>query len=179
MPHRRLKIRTLGYALGSGLPRFRVSARPDQGRSPKFRNSLTARQSRASHPAAKPFRWRMYSSTNKIQFLAGSCQMTLHKNPNLLPVKWAKTSIVILLQHTHNLKVQIRTLRRAQTECTANRERTTFSIAIYPPPTPVVAPNEQFPNDGQNPARTMRCPREFGVSISTISRSASTAISTT
>ena len=32
--------------------------------------------------------------------------MYIHKNPKLLPDKWAKTSVVILLQHPHNRKVQ-------------------------------------------------------------------------
>ena len=39
-----------------------------------------------------------------------------HKNPKLLPRKWARTSVVILSQHPHNLNVQI---RRAQIACTA------------------------------------------------------------
>ena len=47
--------------------------------------------------------------------MAETCRILLHKNPNLLLVKWAKTSIVTNSQHPHNLKVQIRSpLRRAQ-----------------------------------------------------------------
>ena len=32
--------------------------------------------------------------------------MYIHKIPKILPDKWAQTSVVILLQHPHNLKVQ-------------------------------------------------------------------------
>jgi hypothetical protein len=61
--------------------------------------------------------------------MAGSCQDALHKNPNLLPHKWAKTSVVIVLQHPHNLKVEIPAPAEAQTinadVCHGEREVTT------------------------------------------------------
>ena len=110
--------------------------------------------------------------------MAGSCHKTPHKNPKLLPAKWAKTSVVILLQHPHNPNVQIPNLSPRQ-KCTANRELITFSIAIFPSLFQVVAPSVRLLIDVRNLARAMHYPLEFGALISTITLSASTVISTT
>jgi len=49
---------TKGCALGSGFaPEVLCGQRPNQGPSPNLSETLTARQSLASHPAAKPQRY--------------------------------------------------------------------------------------------------------------------------
>lgn len=49
------RIRGLGCARRSGSALGNVGQSPDEGHSPKRRSALTARQSRASHPVAKPY----------------------------------------------------------------------------------------------------------------------------
>lgn len=73
--------------------------------------------------------------------------MYIHKNPKLLPDKWAKTSVVILLQHPHNLKVQKPVLTTSPDSMQHCEQRATYILdPRFPSLTPVVASNVQLFN---------------------------------
>ena len=108
--------------------------------------------------------------------IGGSCHLFPQKNPALLPDKWARTSVVTILQQLHNPKVEIpNTLGRAR-RCTANSALITFWIVIFECRRCHSALGEHPSNDVPNLAHTMFCPLEFGESILMISRSVLTVI---
>jgi len=93
--------------------------------------------------------------------------MYIHKNPKLLPVKWAKTSIAILLQHPHNLNVQKPVLTTSPDSMQHFEQRATYILdPHFPSFTLVVSPNVQLFNNVSNLCHlTTRALRVFASSI--------------
>jgi hypothetical protein len=55
--------------------------------------------------AASARNWQLYASKPPT----GSCYSQAPKNPEFLPEKWARTSVVGILQHLHNQNALIQT----------------------------------------------------------------------
>ena len=92
--------------------------------------------------------------------------MDIHKNPKLLPDKWARTSIVTFSQHPHNVKVQIRTFPTSP-ERMRSEQRANYILDCYLPAADAICrPNQAVFERRAKPRSSDALPaRVWGVDI--------------